>query len=72
MSKRSASKWISEQAQKEIQLNDRIRFIEVVELGLCGLHEGNIARYRLRPCDFLNWQKIWESVQRQPLLRCGV
>ena len=60
MSKRSASKWISELAQKEIQPNDRIRFIEVLELELCGLHEGNIARYRLRPCDFLNWQKIWE------------
>ena len=62
MSKRSASKWISELAQKEIQPNDRIRFIEVVELELCGLHEGNIARYRLRPCDFLNWHEIWESV----------
>ncbi len=60
MSKRSASKWIGELAQKEIQPGDRIRFIEVVELELCGLHEGNIARYRLRPSDFLKWQKIWE------------
>lgn len=59
MNKRVASKWIDDQAQKEIPPGDRTRFIEVVELELCGLHEGNIARYRLRPSDFHEWNERW-------------
>lgn len=62
MDKRAASKWIGEQAQKKIQPGDRGKFIEVVELELCGLHEGNIARYRLRPSDFREWNKSWNAV----------
>jgi hypothetical protein len=23
------------------------------------LHEGNIARYRLRPSEYQAWQKVW-------------
>jgi len=61
MDKRTASGWIGEQAQKEIQPGDRIKFIEVVELELCGLHEGNIARYRLRPSDLHEWNESWNA-----------
>ncbi len=39
--------------------SDRQRFIEVVETELLGLHEGNIARYRLRPVEFQEWQREW-------------
>lgn len=35
---------------------DRIRFISLVEAELHGLHEGNIARFRLRPKEFAAWQ----------------
>ena len=35
---------------------DRPRFITLVEAELHGLHEGNIARFRLRPKEFAAWQ----------------
>jgi Fic family protein len=38
---------------------DRTRFIEVVETELLGLHEGNFARYRIRPSEFAAWKANW-------------
>jgi hypothetical protein len=38
---------------------DRARFTEVVETELMYMHEGNIARYRLRPSEFQAWQRGW-------------
>src|SRR6266567_3662742 len=35
---------------------DRTRFINLVEAELHGLHEGNIARFRLRPKEFAIWK----------------
>lgn len=35
---------------------DRTRFINLVDAELHGLHEGNIARFRLRPKEFAAWQ----------------
>jgi hypothetical protein len=35
---------------------DRTRFINLVDAELHGLHEGNIARFRLRPKEFAIWQ----------------
>jgi hypothetical protein len=38
---------------------DRARLIEVVETEAMGLHEGNIARYRLLPSQYLTWRETW-------------
>jgi hypothetical protein len=38
---------------------DQARFIEMVETELLALHEGNFARYRIRPSTFAAWQKAW-------------
>jgi hypothetical protein len=46
-------------AQKNIEAGDRNRFREVTESELLGLHEGNFARYQIRPSDFDAWQKVW-------------
>ena len=35
---------------------DRQRFIEAVETEILSLHEGNFARYRIRPSQFKAWQ----------------
>ena len=59
MNKRKASKWIAGQAGKDLPKADRTKFNEVVETELASLHEGNIARYRLRPSEFGAWKKIW-------------
>lgn len=36
--------------------DDQKRFINLVHAELKGLHEGNIARFRLRPAEFAVWQ----------------
>ena len=42
-----------------VPVDDQHRFIEVVETELLNLHEGNVARYRVRPTEFRNWQQSW-------------
>jgi hypothetical protein len=39
----------------------RAKFIEVVETELLSLHEGNFARYRIRPSEFAAWKAVWEG-----------
>lgn len=59
MDKRNAAAFIATQASWEILEADRARFIEVVETALSGLHEGNTARFRLRPAMFDRWKAGW-------------
>ena len=59
MGKGKAAQWIAQQAAAEIGAAERPRFIEVVETELMSLHEGNIARYRLRPAEFTAWKEGW-------------
>lgn len=58
-SKREAILAIKQFAEREIFEQDRVRFVEMVETELMGLHEGNIARYRLKPSEFESWIKQW-------------
>ena len=60
MSKREAVSAIKQFAEREIIGRDRVRFMEIVETELMGLHEGNIARYRLKPSEFEIWTKQWD------------
>lgn len=59
MDKREAAAFIAARAAREIHEADRARFIEVVETVLSGLHEGNIARFRLRPGEYAAWIAGW-------------
>ena len=34
-------------------------FREIVERDLMGMHEGNFARYWIRPSEFTAWQAVW-------------
>ncbi len=47
-------------AEQEVPTADRERFLSMVEEELRGLHEGNIARYRLRPGEFEAWSLLPE------------
>ena len=38
---------------------DQQRFTEVAETELMSLHEGNFARYQIRPSEFEAWQRVW-------------
>lgn len=53
----AARPWILQNSAKEIPEADREQFIRTIEVELRSLHEGNIARYRLRPGEFAKWVK---------------
>ncbi len=57
--KKAAVQWIREIADGKVTEENRARFIEVAETELMSLHEGNIARYRLRPGEFHAWRATW-------------
>jgi len=42
-----------------VQDVDREAFREMAESELLGLHEGNCARYQIRPVEFRAWREAW-------------
>ena len=59
LDKKAGVAFIKQRAVEKILPTDRARFIEVVETEMMSLHEGNIARYRLRPGEYQLWLEIW-------------
>lgn len=59
MNRRDVAARIAAWSRERIEPADRQRFIEVVEAELASLHEGNFARYQIRPPEFAAWQKAW-------------
>jgi hypothetical protein len=59
MGKASAISHVRSMAESQVPLEDQPGFTEVTETQLMSLHEGNIARYRLRPNEFQAWQLEW-------------
>ncbi len=50
---------IADWTARNVEVAQQNRFREVVENELLGLHEGNVARYRIRAVEFDAWQKSW-------------
>ena len=44
-------------AKDQVPENDREHFLKIAKEEIAALHEGNYARYRLRPSEFKDWQK---------------
>ncbi|NOZ11728.1 MAG: Fic family protein [Gammaproteobacteria bacterium] len=59
MDKKTAAAFIKQRAVEDVPQEDQARFIEVVETEVMGLHEGNIARYRLRSSQYQMWRETW-------------
>ena len=59
LDKASAIGYVRGFAESQIPFKDQPSFIEVTETQLMSLHEGNIARYQLRPSEFQSWQVAW-------------
>ncbi|MDO8543394.1 MAG: Fic family protein [Opitutaceae bacterium] len=59
MDKKAAAAFVRRESAKLPEANDQKRFAEMAETELTSLHEGNFARYRLRPSEFAAWQKTW-------------
>ncbi len=61
MDRKKAAGRVAEWAAANVEEGDRDKFREVAETELLGLHEGNFARYAIRPGEFAAWQKVWGS-----------
>lgn len=61
---------IQELAQPEVPAADIADFVALVINELAQLHEGNIARYRLRPAEFMQWQAM-HPLSRSPIAPNG-
>lgn len=59
MDKRAAIAFIREYARLSIPPEDQAHFVESVERDIMSLHEGNIARHRIRDIEYETWQKTW-------------
>lgn len=59
MDKKNATTFIQNRATADIPYADQARFVEVVETEVMNLHEGNIARYRVRPSQYRTWKASW-------------
>ena len=51
-----ANEFIESQAERLVGEVDRDHFMALVETELVGLHEGNFARFGIRPSEFASWQ----------------
>lgn len=61
LDQRSAIQHVRSYATEHVPNGDRDRFTEIVETELLALHEGNIARYHLRPSEYHIWRHRWQS-----------
>ena len=59
MNQKQATTHVAEWTGEHIDQQHRERFQQVAERELLSLHEGNFARYRVRPAEFEAWQEVW-------------
>jgi len=59
LDKQAAVALIKRRAKECASAEDEARFVEVVETEAMSLHNGNIARFKIRPSEFDAWQKNW-------------
>jgi hypothetical protein len=59
MGKKQATAHIKTWTQGRIASNEREQFQETAESEILSLHEGNFARYQIRPSEFAAWREEW-------------
>ena len=65
MDKKAAAAFITAWVEKNgVPETEREKFRDMAESELVGLHEGNFARYQIRPSEFAAWQEVWGERQK--------
>jgi hypothetical protein len=59
MDQKAAAARIAAWAAGHLPETERARFVEIAETELMSIHEGNFARYQVRPHEFEAWQAVW-------------
>jgi len=65
LDKKAAFARIAAWADQNIEAGDQDQFRQVAENEVLGLHEGNFARYQIRPSQFSEWQEVWNKPGKQ-------
>jgi len=60
MDKMRAVRHIKEFAEQRIGTENGKLFVEVCETELSNLHEGKIAKFKVKPSEYQTWQQSWE------------
>jgi hypothetical protein len=61
MDRRAAFDYVATWTAIHLDANDQASFREMTETELMALHEGNFARYLVRPAEFEAWAKLWKK-----------
>jgi Fic family protein len=61
MGRQKATEHIAGWTAEHVPQQDRERFRATAEGELLGLHEGNFARYQIRPSEFKAWGEVWNQ-----------
>ena len=63
--RKAATGYITNWVEKNgIPEAEREKFRDMAESELVSLHEGNFARYQIRPSEFAAWQEVWGERQK--------
>jgi Fic family protein len=60
MDRSTAVRFLHEQVDKQAPPEDRARLMELIETEVMSLHEGNFARYHVRPSEYQAWREGWQ------------
>jgi hypothetical protein len=55
----AAFKYLETWTAENLAEDERDEFQRVAEDEILALHEGNFARYQVRPSEFEAWRKVW-------------
>lgn len=61
LNRKAAFAHVAKWAREHIDAEEQQPFREMVEAELMALHEGNFARYQVRPAEFTAWQRVWRN-----------
>jgi hypothetical protein len=59
--RKAAAAFLARWIDANIAQDERDRFREMAEAELLSLHEGNFARYQIRPAQFAAWKEVWSD-----------
>jgi hypothetical protein len=59
MGRKAAASYLVSWVAKNLPETDREKFRDMAEDELLSLHEGNFARYQIRPSEFAAWRQVW-------------
>jgi len=67
VSGKQASRFIINAIPSNFPADDHQKLQEIIETELSSLHDGNFARYRLKPSEYKSWKENWQTAVNHQL-----